>query len=57
MSILPGLEVLDRVVRAAVAERQLEGLEADRAAEQLVAEADARHRHLADHARATLSTT
>ena len=43
-----GLEVLDRVVGAAVAERQLEGLEADRAAEQLVAEADAEHRPRAD---------
>ena len=43
-----GLEVLDRVVRAAVAERELEGLEADRPAEQLVAEADADHRALAD---------
>ena len=40
MSILPGLEVLDRVVGAAVAERQLERVEPDRAAEQLVAEAD-----------------
>ena len=48
MSILPGLQVLDRVVGAAVAERQLEGLEADRAAEQLVAEADADDRPLAD---------
>jgi hypothetical protein len=45
---LPGREVLDRVVRAAVTERQLEGLEPDRAAEQLVAEADPPHRHLAD---------
>src|SRR6185436_2092194 len=36
-----GLEILDRVVRAAVAERQLVCLEADRAAEELVAEADA----------------
>ena len=44
----PGLEVLDRVVGAAVAERQLEGLEPDRAAEQLVAEADAEHGPLAD---------
>ena len=45
-----GLEVLHRVVRAAVAEGQLEGLEPDRPAEQLVAEADAPDRHLADHA-------
>ena len=36
------------MVGAAVAERQLEGLEADRAAQQLVAEADAEHRHLPD---------
>ena len=48
ISIAPGLEVLDRVVGAAVAERQLEGLQADRAAQQLVAEADAAHRPLAD---------
>ena len=38
------LQVLDRVVGAAVAEGQLVGLEADRAAEQLVAEADAEDR-------------
>ena len=44
----PGLQVLDRVVGAAVAERQLEGLKADRAAQQLVAEADAPHRLLPD---------
>src|SRR4051794_6122435 len=37
---LAGGQVLDRVVAAAVAEGQLEGLQADRAAEQLVAEAD-----------------
>src|SRR3712207_2590241 len=36
-----GLDVLDRVVHAAVAERELERLEADRAGEELVAEADA----------------
>ena len=36
------------MVGAAVAEGQLEGLEADRAAEQLVAEADAEDRPLAD---------
>ena len=45
-----GLEVLDRVVGAAVAEGELEGLQADRPAEELVAEADADHRLLADHA-------
>ena len=43
-----GGEVLDRVVGAAVAERQLVGLQADRAAQQLVAEADAVDRQLAD---------
>ena len=36
------------MVGAAVAERQLEGLEPDRPAEQLVAEADAEHGPLAD---------
>ena len=44
----PGLQVLDRVVGAAVAERQLERLQADRPAEQLMAEADAPHGLLAD---------
>ena len=44
----PGLQVLDGVVGAAVAEGQLEGLQADRAAEQLVAEADAPHGLAAD---------
>src|SRR3954452_20859297 len=39
-----GPEVLDRVVGAAVAERQLEGLQARGPAEQLVAEADAEDR-------------
>ena len=48
----PGLEVLDRVVGAAVAERQLEGLEPHRPAEQLVAEADAPDGHLAHQVRA-----
>ena len=48
ISIRPGGQVLDRVVGAVVAERQLVGLEADRAAEQLVAEADAVHGQLAD---------
>jgi hypothetical protein len=43
-------EVLHRVVRPAVAERQLEGVEPDRAAQQLVAHADPEHRHLPDHA-------
>ena len=41
-------QVLDRVVGAVVAEGQLVGLEADRPAEQLVAEADAVYRELAD---------
>ena len=36
----PGRQVLDRVVGAVVTERQLVGLEADRAAQQLMAEAD-----------------
>src|SRR3954471_21316783 len=36
-----GADVLDRVVRPAVAERELERLQADRAREQLVPEADA----------------
>jgi hypothetical protein len=44
----PGLQVLDRVVGAAVAEGQLERLQAHRAAQQLVAEADAPHGLLAD---------
>ncbi len=39
----PGLQVRDGMVGAVVAEGQLEGLEADRAAQQLVAEADAPH--------------
>src|SRR3954471_4996644 len=43
-----GLEVLDRVVAPAVAERELERLQAHRAAQQLVAEADAERRALAD---------
>src|SRR3954447_9495594 len=41
---LPRRQVLDRVVGATVAERQLEGLEPNRPAEQLVAEADPEHR-------------
>ena len=43
-----GLEVLDRVVGAAVPEGELEGLEAHRPAQQLMAEADAHHGALAD---------
>ena len=39
-----GAQVLDRVVGAAVAERELERLQARGAREQLVAEADAEHR-------------
>src|SRR3954454_8645131 len=46
----PGVEVLDRMVRAAVPEGELEGLEADRPAEQLVAEADPDNGLLPDHA-------
>src|ERR1044072_7605333 len=41
-------QLLDRMVGAAVAEGQLEGLQADGAAEQLVAEADAEERLVAD---------
>ena len=43
-----GGQVLDRMVGAVVAERQLVGLQADRAAQQLVAEADPVDRQLAD---------
>ena len=43
----PGRQVLDRVVAAAVAERQLERLQPDRPGEELVAEADPEHRRLA----------
>ena len=43
-----GRQVLDRMVGAVVAERELVGLEADGAAQQLVPEADAVHRTLAD---------
>ena len=45
----PGAQVLDRVVGAAVPEAQLVGVEARRAAQQLVPEADAEDRHAADH--------
>src|SRR4051812_41887095 len=45
-----GLEVLDRVVRAAMAERELEGLQPHRPAQQLVAEADPEGRAPADEA-------
>ena len=45
ISTWPGGQVLDRVVAAVVPERQLDGLGAERVAEQLVAEADAEHRH------------
>ena len=48
ISTLARLQVLDRVVGAAVAEGQLERLQADGAAQQLVAEADAPHGLLAD---------
>src|SRR4051794_38651196 len=44
----PRRQLLDRVVGAAVAEGELEGLQADRTAEQLVAEADAEDGPLAD---------
>ena len=51
ISVRAGGQVLDRVVGAVVAERQLVGLQADRAAEQLVAEADPVDRQPADAAR------
>ena len=44
----PGLEVLDRVVGAAVPEWQLERLQSDGSAQKLMAEADAPHRPAAD---------
>ena len=47
-----GLELLDRMVGAAVAERQLERVEPDGPAQQLVAQADADDRLSPDHARA-----
>src|SRR4029079_15730634 len=43
-----GVQILDWMVGAAVAERELEGLEPDRSAQQLVAEADAEHPSAAD---------
>src|ERR671925_431127 len=46
----PRPQVLDRVVGAAVPEGKLEGVKADRAAQKLMAEADADHGPLADHA-------
>ena len=42
---LSGRQVLHRVVGAVVAERQLDGGAAERRRQQLVAEADAEHRH------------
>ena len=42
---LPGLELLHRLIRAAVAELQLVRLAAQRQAQQLMAEADAEDRH------------
>ena len=42
---LPGRHVLHRVVGAVVAERQLDRRPAERRRQQLVAEADAEHRH------------
>src|SRR6266571_1362616 len=44
----PGQEVLHRVVRAVVAELELEGLSSEGQTEDLVAEADAENRRLAD---------
>ena len=43
---LAGPQFLDRVIRAAMAELQLEGLAADGQPEDLMAEADAEHRHV-----------
>ena len=45
ISTLPELQLLHRMVGAAMAELQLERLAADGEAENLVAEADAEHRH------------
>ena len=45
----PAVDVEDRVVGAAVAEAQLERLEAEGAAEQLVPEADPEHRPRLEH--------
>ena len=50
-----GRLVAHRVVRAVVAERQLVGLRAEREPDDLVAEADAEHGHLAEQRRATAS--
>ena len=47
-STRPGLDVADGMVRAAVAERELERRVAEREPEQLVAEADAEERHPAE---------
>ena len=44
----PGGQVLDRMIGAVVAERELVRLEADRAAQQLMPEADAVDRSLSD---------
>ena len=49
ISTLPELQLLHRMIRAAVAELQLERLAADGEAEDLVAEADAEHRHVRLH--------
>ena len=49
------LQVLDRVVGAAVAEGQLVGLQTDRPAEQLMTEADAVHGQPADELARTVT--
>ena len=46
-----GAQILDRLVAAAVAELQLEGRAAEGVGEDLVAEADAEDRELADESR------
>jgi hypothetical protein len=48
---LPGQEVLDRLVRPSMAELHLVGRPADGPGEDLVTEADAEHRHLAQQRR------
>ena len=45
---LAGGQVAHRVVAAVVAERELHGVGAERPTEELVAEADAEHRHVAE---------
>jgi hypothetical protein len=53
---LPGLEILHRLVAAAVAELELEGRAAERVREHLVAEADAEDREVRQQAVTVLCT-